>query len=143
VIKEGVQKMPKRKLLLTFPNNLIDQPITYHLVKDYDLELNILRARITPKEEGRLIVELNGKKEKLNLGEEYLKGLGVRVEPLALDIAFYEDRCTQCTACSGVCRSGAISVDRKEMKIIFEKDKCIACELCVTVCPFQAVEITF
>jgi NIL domain. len=56
--------MPKRKLLLTFPNNLIDKPITYHLVKDYDLELNILRARVTPKEEGRLIVELNGRKEK-------------------------------------------------------------------------------
>jgi ferredoxin len=135
--------MTKRKLLLTFPNNLVGKPITYHLVKNYDLELNILRARVTPKEEGRLIVELNGKKEKLKLGEEYLKGLGVKVEPLALDVAFYEDRCTQCTACSGVCRSGAISVDRKEMKIIFEKDKCIACELCVTVCPFRAVEITF
>ncbi len=135
--------MTKRKLLLTFPNNLVGKPITYHLVKDYDLELNILRARITPKEEGRLIVELNGKKEKLKLGEEYLKSLGVKVEPLALDVAFYEDRCTQCTACSGVCRSGAISVNRKEMKIIFEKDKCIACELCVTMCPFRAVEITF
>ncbi|HPD61610.1 MAG TPA: NIL domain-containing protein [Thermodesulfobacteriota bacterium] len=135
--------MLKRKLLLTFPNNLIDKPITYHLVKDYDLELNILRAHITPKEEGRLIVELNGKREKLRRGEEYLKSLGVRVEPLALDIAFYEDRCTQCTACSGVCRSGAISVDRKKMKIIFEKDKCIACELCVMVCPFRAVEIKF
>ena len=135
--------MPKRKLSLTFPNNLVDQPITYHLVKDYDLELNILRARVTPKEEGRLIVELSGKKEQIKQGEEYLKGLGVGVEPLALDIAFYEDRCTQCTACTGVCRTGAIRVDRKDMKIIFEKEKCIACELCVTVCPFGAVEITF
>lgn len=135
--------MSKRKLLLTFPTNLIDKPITYHLVKDYDLELNILRARVTPKEEGRLIVELSGDEKKLKLGEGYLKKLGVGVEPLALDISFYEDRCTQCTACSGVCRSGAITVDRKEMKVIFEKDKCIACELCITVCPFNAVEIKF
>ena len=133
--------MPKRKLLLTFPPNLTDKPLAYHLVKDYDLELNILRARITPKEEGRLIVELRGAKEKLKLGEGYLKALGVKVEPLVLDIAFYEEKCSQCTACSGVCRSGAITVDREQMKIVFEKEKCIACELCVTVCPFKAVEI--
>lgn len=135
--------MPKRKLLLTFPPSLVDKPITYHLVKDYDLELNILRARVTPKEEGRLIVELSGEEEKLKSGEEFLIAVGVGVEPLALDIIFYEDRCTQCTACAGVCRSGAITVERKEMKIIFEKEKCIACELCITACPFHAVEIKF
>jgi len=135
--------MPKRKLLLTFPANLIDKPITYHLVKDYDLELNILRARITPKKEGRLIVELSGNEGSLKLGEEYLKAVGVRVKPLALDIAYYEDRCIQCTACASVCRSGAITVDRGKMKIVLEKEKCIACELCVTVCPFKAVEIQF
>lgn len=135
--------MQKRKLLLTFPTNLIDKPITYHLVKDYDLELNILRARVTPKEEGRLIVELSGKKDKIHLGEEYLKAVGVGVKPLALDVMYYEDRCIQCTACAAVCRSGAITVNRGEMKIIFEKDKCIACELCVTACPFNAVKILF
>ena len=135
--------MPKRKLLLTFPTNLIDKPITYHLVKDFDLELNILRARVTPREEGRLIVELNGDEGRLRLGEEFLKSLGVGIKPLALDVAFYEERCTQCTACSAVCRSGAITVDHTEMKIIFEGDKCIACELCVAVCPFSAVEIKF
>ena len=32
--------------------HLIDQPITYKLIKDYDLMINILRARITLKEQG-------------------------------------------------------------------------------------------
>lgn len=135
--------MSKRKLLLTFPTNLIDKPITYHLVKDYDLELNILRARVTPKEEGRLIVELLGDEEKLESGETFLRDLGVGVKPLALDIAYYEERCIHCTACASVCRSGAITVRRDDMKMNLEKDKCIACELCVTVCPFKAVEIQF
>ena len=135
--------MPKRKLLLTFPTNLIDKPVTYHLVKDYDLEINILRARITPKEEGRLIVELNGEDEKLKLGEGYLKAVGVEVKPLALDITYYEDKCIHCTACASVCRSGAITVNREEMKMVLEKEKCIACELCVNACPFRAVEIQF
>ena len=135
--------MPKRKLLLTFPTNLVDKPLTYHLVRDYDLEINILRARISPHEEGRLIVELNGTKENLKLGEKYLDTIGVNVKPLALDIIYYEDRCIHCTACSGVCRSGAITVDRNEMKMELNKDKCIACELCTVVCPFNAVAIAF
>lgn len=133
----------KRKLLLTFPANLLDKPITYHLVKDYDLELNILRARVTPNEEGRLIVELSGRKENLRLGEGYLEAVGVRIKPLALDILYHEERCIHCTACSAVCRSGAITVDRSAMKIDLRKDKCIACELCVSACPFNAVEIQF
>ncbi len=135
--------MPKRKLLLTFPTNLVDKPLTYHLVRDYDLEINILRARITPDEEGRLIVELSGKKENLKLGEGYLEAVGVKIKPLALDVLYYEDRCIHCTACSAVCRSGAITVDRDEMKIHLNKDSCIACELCVSACPFNAVAIEF
>lgn len=135
--------MPKRKLLLTFPTNLVDKPLTYHLVRDYDLEINILRARITPHEEGRLIVELNGRKDNLKLGEKYLESIGVNVKPLALDIIYFEDRCIHCTACSAVCRSGAITVERSEMKMELNKDKCIACELCVSACPFNAVAIAF
>ena len=135
--------MPKRKLLLTFPTNLIDKPLTYHLVRDYQLEINILRARITPNEQGRLIVELTGTKDNLKLGEGYLKAVGVDIKPLALDIVYYEDRCIHCTACAGVCRSGAITVDRAVMKMELNKDKCIACELCVNACPFSAVAIEF
>jgi ferredoxin len=137
------KSMIKRKLLLTFPANLVDKPITYHLVKDYDLELNILRARVTPKEEGRLIVELSGDEKKLKSGEEYLKSIGVGVKPLALDIAYHEEKCIHCTACASVCRSGAITVNREEMKMVLEKEKCIACEQCITICPFRAVEIQF
>jgi len=53
VIKEGgYKKMTKRKLLLTFPNNLVDQPITYHLVKDYDLELKFFEPALLQKRRG-------------------------------------------------------------------------------------------
>jgi len=135
--------MPKRKLLLTFPANLVGKPLTYHLVRDYDLEINILRARVTPNEEGRLIVELNGRKDNIKLGEAYLEAIGVRVKPLALDITYHQDRCIHCTACSAVCRSGAITEHRDSMKMDLNKEKCIACELCVSACPFNAMEIEF
>ena len=55
--------MVSKRIVLKFPPNLIDQPIVYKLVKEYDLVFNILRARVTPKEEGELVIELQGKKQ--------------------------------------------------------------------------------
>ncbi len=135
--------MAKKRVVLTFPHKLVDQPITYHLIKDYDLMVNILRARVTPKEEGRLVVELSGDRDSLKKGTNYLTDLGVQVEPLAQDVKWHPDRCTHCTACIPVCPSGAFSVDRKGMVVSFDKDKCIICELCLPACPYKAIEILF
>jgi len=135
--------MRKKRIVLTFPPNLIDQPIAYNLIKHHDLMVNILRANITPKEQGRLVVELYGKRGNLNAGMAYLSALGVEVQPLAQDIKWHEKKCTHCTACVSVCPSGALNLDREKMLVSFIKDKCIACELCVPVCPYKAIEIQF
>jgi len=135
--------MQKRRIVLTFPPKLIDQPITYHLIKDYDLTVNILRAKVNPKEEGRLMIELSGEKDSLEAGMSYLKELGVHVQPLVQDIKWLEERCTHCTACVSICPTKAIIIDRAQMKISFDKEKCIACELCVPICPYKAIEILF
>ncbi|RLE10295.1 (Fe-S)-binding protein [Candidatus Aerophobetes bacterium] len=135
--------MAKRRIVLTFPSRLIDQPITYHLIKDYNLAVNILRARVSPKEEGRLMIELSGKKSSLDAGLNYLKELGVNVQPLAQDIRWLEERCTHCTVCVPICPTKAITVDRDKMRVSFDKERCIACELCVPICPYKAIEILF
>ncbi|MCE5243192.1 MAG: NIL domain-containing protein [Syntrophobacteraceae bacterium] len=133
--------MAIKRLVLSFPPHMIDQPITYQLVKKYDLMVNILRARITPNEEGRLVMEISGKKKNLDEGLAFLDDLGVRVEPLAHDIRWYEDRCIECTACTSICPTGALSVKRPEMRVTFKHEKCIACELCLPACPYKALEI--
>jgi ferredoxin len=135
--------MIKKRLVLTFPPTLVDQPITYHLVKDYDLMVNILRGVVTPNEQGRLVVELTGKKKSLEQGIKYIKGLGVEVESLAHDIKRYDEKCIRCTACIPNCPTNALDVDRSTMEVTFIKDRCILCELCVTVCPYKAMEIQF
>ncbi len=135
--------MKKKRVVLTFPPNMIDQPITYHLVKEHDLMINILRANITPKEQGRLVIEMTGKKSALDTGMAYLSGLGVEVQSLAQDIKWYENQCIHCTACIPICPTGALNLDREKMLVSFIKDKCIACELCIPVCPYKAIEIQF
>lgn len=135
--------MTNRKVVLTFPRKLVDKPITYHLIKDYDLVINIMKARVTPNEEGLLVIELTGKKKNLQEGIKYLKDLGVEVQSLAQDIKWDKKKCIHCTLCVAICPTKAFSVDRKKMEISFDKSKCIACELCVKVCPYHAIEIVF
>lgn len=133
--------MAQMKLVLHFPPNLIEQPITYQLIKKHDLMVNILGARITPREQGRLVVEISGRKKNLDTALRFLEELGVGVEPLARDVTWHEDRCIECTACVSICPTGALSVSRPDMHVSFNHDKCIACELCVPVCAYKAMEI--
>ncbi len=135
--------MHKKRVVLSFPPHLIDQAVTYRLIKDFDLMINILRARITPREQGRLVIEITGKKPALDAGINYLKEVGVEIQPLAQDVKWHGDRCTHCTACISFCRTKALDLDRNKMEVSFNRDKCIACELCLPVCPYQAMEILF
>ncbi|NOZ64118.1 MAG: 4Fe-4S dicluster domain-containing protein [Caldiserica bacterium] len=133
--------MAKKRLVLTFPPSLVNTPVTYHLVKDYDLVVNILRARVTPEEEGKLVIDLEGEKDKLEKGVKYLSELGVHIQPLARDVTWNEENCTHCTACITICPTEALSVDKDTRKVSFDKEKCIACELCIPACPYQAMVI--
>jgi Fe-S-cluster-containing dehydrogenase component len=134
--------MAKKRIILNFPANLIDQPITYHLVKDYNLLINILQARITPKEEGRMLLEVSGKKKDIDEGMRYLSEKGVGIQPLEKDVNWDSDSCIHCTACTTFCPSGALVVDRDTMLVSFLRDKCIACELCIPVCSYRAIAIS-
>ena len=133
----------RKRIVLKFPPKLIDKPIVYKLVKDYDLAFNILRARVTPEEEGELVIELSGQKEKYANGIKYLQDIGVKIQPLSQDVIRDEDRCTHCGACITICPTSALYMDKKTMQVIFDAEKCIACELCVKGCPPRAMKVKF
>jgi len=135
--------MVSKRIVLTFPHNLLDQPIVYKLVKEHDLIFNILQAKITPKEEGIMVLELKGKKENYANGVKYLTSLGVKIQPLSQDVTRDEARCTHCGACVAICPTEALYIDKKTMKVIFDPEKCIACELCVKACPPRAMVVKF
>ncbi|MBE0480179.1 MAG: 4Fe-4S binding protein [Dehalococcoidia bacterium] len=130
-----------RKVVLRFPHRLVDKPIIYRLVKDYDLQLNILKASITPKEEGLLVLELTGKKKNYEDAVRYLAETGVDLQSLIQDVVRKEDRCTHCGACVTICPVNAFSVRPVTREVVFAEDKCIACELCIKACPVRAMEV--
>lgn len=133
--------MAAKKILLRFSSELISKPIVYRLIRDYDLVFNILKATIRPDEEGEMVLEISGDGKNYNKGIDFLKESGVEVLDTEKKITKEEERCYQCSACTGVCPSGAISIDRKTMWVSFDPEKCIVCELCVGTCPSKAMQV--
>jgi len=59
--------MTSKKIVLHFSKENWSKPIVYRLVKDFNLSFNILKAQITPREEGILVLALRQIREKLNV----------------------------------------------------------------------------
>lgn len=134
--------MYSKILILRFPQQEAKKPIVYHLVKDFDLVFNILNARILPRREGMMVMELSGTKKQFKDGVRFLKDQGVRVQNASQDVNRNDEKCTHCGACTAVCPTGALAIHRPEMSVAFEQEKCSVCELCVTACPVRAMDVT-
>ena len=132
-----------KKIVLHFPGRLVDQPIISRLIKEFDLNFNILKASILPDEEGLLVMELSGEQNNYDNGIRYLTHTGVKIQSLSQNVLRNEDRCTHCGACVTICPTGALELDIKSRKITFVNDKCIACGLCIKACPPRAMEVHF
>jgi len=132
-----------KRVVLRFPPRLVDQPIIYRLVRDHNLVLNIMKASVTPKEEGLLILELSGARKDYDKGIQYLAEVGVKIQSLGQDIVRNESRCTHCGACIAICPTSALALDPVTRRVNFDEDRCTACELCVLSCPPRAMEVHF
>ncbi|MCJ7665905.1 MAG: 4Fe-4S binding protein [Actinobacteria bacterium] len=133
--------MIKKKLVLSFTEKVVTKPITYKLVKEFDLVFNILRAEITPDMEGKMLIELQGNDEQIEEAINYLNNTGVTVQEAARDIMIDRDKCVDCGVCTSICITQALNLDKKTGKLRFNKDKCILCELCLDCCPVTAIKI--
>jgi len=130
----------KQKIVLRYPPHVVEQPTIYHLIKDFDLMVNILRADINPKKEGRLMMELSGEELNYQRALEWLREQGLHVIGLEQQIIWREEKCTHCGACTVICPTEALAFNRPEMTVSFNEDKCIVCELCLRACPARAME---
>ena len=132
-----------RRIVLRFPRRLVDQPIVSRLVKDYNIDFNILKASVTPEEEGLLVLELSGEQEDYDKGIRYLTNTGVRIQSLSQDVTRNEERCTHCGACITICPTGAFELEPSTRRVSFYNEKCLVCELCIKACPPRAMELHF
>ena len=77
--------MPTRKVMLKYPEHLIQDPVLFRMAKQFDVMPNIRRARVT-ESIGEIVLTLEGDADKLEQGIRYLREAGVLVEPVEGDI---------------------------------------------------------
>jgi MinD superfamily P-loop ATPase len=131
--------MISTNVLLIFRKEIMYKPIIYRIARDFDIIFNVLEAKILPKQEGRIILELKGTENQINTTLEYFSREGVEIQILAEMIKRDDARCVHCGACTGVCRVDALYMDRDTMEVNFNPEKCVACGLCKTACPVNAM----
>jgi ABC-type methionine transport system ATPase subunit len=77
--------VPKLRLHLTFPEQLIQEPIIWRLGRQYDIITNVRRANVEDKV-GWIILEVEGTEEALDQGIAWMTEMGVQVDRLQGDI---------------------------------------------------------
>ncbi len=74
--------MAKRRVMLTFIEEMIREPIIYNMGQQFNLVTNILRADVT-EDRGWVVLELDGTDEEIETGITWAISKGVRVEPIS------------------------------------------------------------
>ena len=133
-----------KKLMLYFPKCECEKPIIYHLVKDYDLVVNIFRAKVTPEEEGFLVLDVTGTEEQVQAGIDFVKTFKVTVNFSGKGVTRDSDVCTHCGYCVPYCPTDALTITNGATReVVYNEEECIECLACVRVCPFGACTSAF
>ncbi len=133
-----------KKLFLYFPKSETEKPIVYKLVKDFDLIINIFRAKVTPEEEGYLSLDVTGAAADIDRALAYLGTLEISIHAGNKGLRWDAERCTHCGACLVHCPTGALAfADTAARRLAFTEDLCVECHACIPACPFGACSSSF
>ena len=77
--------MASAKVRLTFPENLIKEPLIYTLGRDFNLITNIRQANVD-EHVGWVSLELEGEQQEIQNGLEWISNKGVRVDLASGDV---------------------------------------------------------
>jgi ABC-type methionine transport system ATPase subunit len=75
----------KRRIRLTFPPQLIKEPVIFTMAMTYNVVPNIRRARVT-EDVGEMVLELEGETENVERGIQSMREKGLEVELVEGDI---------------------------------------------------------
>lgn len=77
--------MTKRQVMFTFPQEMVKEPIIYNMGLQFKVVTNIRRADVS-ENKGWVVLELEGEEKDIEQGIAWVKGKGVRVDPVIGDV---------------------------------------------------------
>lgn len=79
VVKAGGTMATEKKFRIHYPLEQISAPVLTHLVTDFDLSPNVLRADVNARDGGWLVLGLTGDDARLESALDWLRGQGLEV----------------------------------------------------------------
>jgi hypothetical protein len=76
----------RRRVKLTFSPNLVTEPVIHELGTRFPVVTNIRRADVT-RDEGWVVLEVDGELDDIDRGLAYVAERGVRVDPVEGELA--------------------------------------------------------
>ncbi len=77
--------MSKRRVMFTFPQDLIKEPIIYYLSRQFNIITNVRRADVS-ENKGWVVLELEGDEKDIEQGIAWVTRKGVRVDSVIGDV---------------------------------------------------------
>ena len=74
-----------KRLWLTYPRKQIQRPLIYELGHKFELVTNVRQASVT-EEVGIVSLEVEGTRDEIKKAIKWLEGLGVKVEPVEINV---------------------------------------------------------
>ena len=75
----------KKRIRLTFPESLIQEPIIWQMSREFDIVFNVRMADVD-RGVGWVILELDGEHAEIDRAMDWAEAKGVRVDPVEGDI---------------------------------------------------------
>lgn len=127
------------RILLRFPEKIVDQPIIAETILKYGIHLNIIAAYVD-FHGGQVLVEVPSQDIEKAVSAFRERGVIVTIPKL---IEVDKEKCIHCGSCYSLCPTGAITIS-EDFSVVFNKEKCIgsSCGLCADACPMRAIILT-
>jgi Na+-translocating ferredoxin:NAD+ oxidoreductase RNF subunit RnfB len=125
------------RILLSFSEKLVEQPITAHIILEHKVPINIITAHVTSKG-GEVLAEIPDATLEKVVKAFRQKGVTVTLPKL---IEVDSEKCFSCGSCIALCPVEAITF-ADDFSVNFNKEKCVGstCSACVDACPARAIK---
>jgi len=125
------------RILLSFSEKLVEQPITAHIILEHKVPINIITAHVTSKG-GEVLAEIPDATLEKVVKAFRQKGVTVTLPKL---IEVDSEKCFSCGSCIALCPVEAITF-ADDFSVNFNKEKCVGstCGACVDACPARAIK---
>lgn len=129
--------MATLKIILKFPQKIMENPLLAEVVLETGVLINIDRAFVDAATAEIVIDVPDDKKEEI---VDAFRRREVEVCELDVPLLFDEAECVQCGACVSVCPMEVFKLN-EDRTISIDLKRCVLCRTCLTMCPQGALKL--